>query len=48
MANSMKTLARKCFPKAIKVTDCFHVQQLSFIPFLLHIINRTQVKRFVL
>ncbi|WP_037321241.1 transposase [Salegentibacter sp. Hel_I_6] len=30
MANSMKTIARKCFPKAIQVTDRFHVQKLTF------------------
>ena len=29
MANSMKTIARKCFPKAIQVTDRFHVQKLT-------------------
>ena len=29
MANSMKTIARKCFPKAIQVTDRFHVQKLA-------------------
>lgn len=29
MANSMKTIAGKCFPKAIQVTDRFHVQKLA-------------------
>ena len=29
MANSMKTIARKCFPKAVQVTDRFHVQKLA-------------------
>jgi len=29
MANSMKTIARKSFPKAIQVTDRFHVQKLA-------------------
>ena len=29
MANSMKTIARKCFPKAIQATDRFHVQKLT-------------------
>ena len=29
MANSMKTIAKKCFPKAIHVTDRFHVQKLA-------------------
>lgn len=29
MANSMKTIARVCFPKAIQVTDRFHVQKLA-------------------
>lgn len=29
MANSMKMIARKCFPKAIQVTDRFHVQKLA-------------------
>lgn len=29
MANSMKTIARKCFPKAIQVIDRFHVQKLA-------------------
>ena len=29
MANSMKTICRKCFPKAIQVTDRFHVQKLA-------------------
>lgn len=29
MANSMKTIANKCFPKAIQVTDRFHVQKLA-------------------
>jgi transposase len=28
MANSMKLIAKKCFPKAIQVTDRFHVQKL--------------------
>jgi transposase len=27
MANSMKLIAKKCFPKAIQVTDRFHVQK---------------------
>jgi transposase len=26
MANSMKLIAKKCFPKAVQVTDRFHVQ----------------------
>ncbi|MGW1455223.1 transposase [Salegentibacter agarivorans] len=30
MANSMKTIARKCFPKAVQVTDRFHVQKCLF------------------
>ena len=30
MANSMKTIARKCFPKDVQVTDRFHVQKLAF------------------
>ncbi|SFN94107.1 Transposase [Salegentibacter flavus] len=30
MANSMKTIVRKSFPKAIQVTDRFHVQKLTF------------------
>ncbi|WP_344716119.1 ISAon1 family transposase [Winogradskyella damuponensis] len=30
MANSMKTIVKKCFPKAIQVTDRFHVQKLAF------------------
>lgn len=29
MANSMKTIAKKCFPKALQVTDRFHVQKLA-------------------
>ena len=29
MANSMKIIAKKCFPKAIRVTDRFHVQKLA-------------------
>jgi transposase len=29
MANSMKTIAKTCFPKAIQVTDRFHVQKLA-------------------
>ena len=29
MANSMKTIAKKCFPKAIQVTDRFHLQKLA-------------------
>lgn len=29
MANSMKTIARKCFLKAVQVTDRFHVQKLA-------------------
>lgn len=29
MANSMKLIAKKCFPKAIQVTDRFHVQKLA-------------------
>jgi transposase len=29
MANSMKLIARKCFPKAIQVTDRFNVQKLA-------------------
>lgn len=29
MANPMKMIARKCFPKAIQVTDRFHVQKLA-------------------
>lgn len=29
MANSMKTIAKKCFPKAMQVTDRFHVQRLA-------------------
>jgi transposase len=29
MANSMKIIAKKCFPKAIQVTDRFHVQKLA-------------------
>lgn len=29
MTNSMKIIAKKCFPKAIQVTDRFHVQKLA-------------------
>lgn len=29
MANSMKNIAKTCFPKAIQVTDRFHVQKLA-------------------
>jgi transposase len=29
MANSMKLIAKKCFPKAMPVTDRFHVQKLA-------------------
>lgn len=29
MANSMKFIAKKCFPKAVQVTDRFHVQKLA-------------------
>ncbi len=29
MANSMKVIAKKCFSKAIQVTDRFHVQKLA-------------------
>ncbi len=29
MANSMKLIAKKCFPAAIQVTDHFHVQKLA-------------------
>ena len=29
MANSMKIISKKCFPKAIQVTDRFHVQKLA-------------------
>jgi transposase len=29
MANSMKLIAKKCFPKAIQVTDRFHMQTLA-------------------
>lgn len=29
MANSMKTICKKCFPKATQVTDRFHVQKLA-------------------
>lgn len=29
MANSMKTIAKKCFPKAIQVTDRSHLQKLA-------------------
>jgi len=28
MANSMKLIAKRCFPKTIQVTDRFHVQKL--------------------
>ncbi|MET2997088.1 transposase, partial [Flavobacterium columnare] len=27
MANTMKLIAKKCFPKAIQVTDRFHIQK---------------------
>ncbi|MDW8852457.1 transposase [Flavobacterium sp. MMLR14_040] len=30
MANSMKLISKKCFPKAIQITDRFHVQKISF------------------
>ncbi|WP_193844364.1 transposase [Flavobacterium kingsejongi] len=29
MANSMKLISKKCFPKAVQVTDRFHVQKLA-------------------
>ncbi len=29
MANSMKLIAKKCFPKAIQVTNRFHLQKLA-------------------
>jgi len=29
MAPTMKYIAKKCFPKAIQVTDRFHVQKLA-------------------
>src|SRR5690554_3272265 len=29
MANTMKIIAKKCFPKAIQITDRFHVQKLA-------------------
>jgi len=29
MAPTMKHIAKKCFPKAIQVTDSFHVQKLA-------------------
>jgi transposase len=29
MAPTMKHIAKKCFPKAIQVTDRFHVQKLA-------------------
>ena len=29
MANSMKNIAKTCFPKAMQVTDRFHVQKLA-------------------
>lgn len=29
MANSMKLIAKKCFPEAVQVTDRFHVQKLA-------------------
>ena len=29
MANSMKLIAKRCFPKAVQVTDRFHVQKLA-------------------
>lgn len=29
MAPTMKHIAKKCFPNAIQVTDCFHVQKLA-------------------
>ncbi len=30
MAASMQKIARKCFPKAMQVTDRFHVQKLAY------------------
>jgi len=29
MANAMKTMAMQCTPKAIQVTDGFHVQKIA-------------------
>ncbi|MFV5686461.1 transposase [Flavobacterium sp. GB2R13] len=29
MANSMKLISKRCFPKALQVTDRFHVQKLA-------------------
>ena len=29
MANAMKLIAKRCFPKATQVTDRFHVQKLD-------------------
>ncbi|MFH6999376.1 transposase [Flavobacterium sp. FlaQc-57] len=29
MANSMKLISKRCFPKAVQVTDRFHVQKLA-------------------
>ena len=29
MANSMKLIVKRCFPKAVQVTDRFHVQKLA-------------------
>jgi transposase len=29
MADSMKLITKKCFPKAIQVTDRFHAQKLA-------------------
>jgi transposase len=29
MAGSMNNIAKKCFPKAVLVTDRFHVQKLA-------------------
>ena len=29
MANSMKLISKRCFPKATQVTDKFHVQKLA-------------------
>lgn len=29
MANSMKLISKRCFPRAIQVTDRFHVQKLA-------------------
>ena len=29
MANSMKMIVKRCFPKAVQVTDRFHVQKLA-------------------